>query len=85
MELLARNLPRKPVRLTGVSGQGLEAASRPQLELFAPPPTAGAKLNDALDRISDRFGRTAVTTGDLAGAAGGDGDEDEDGSGKAGD
>jgi len=98
-ELLDRSPPRRPVRLTGVSAQGLEPASPPpaaaagtQLALFAaevappggpapaspaggaaPPPSPlpaarRARLNAALDRIGDRFGRHTITTADVAAA-----------------
>jgi DNA polymerase-4 len=63
--LLARE-PAVPTRLTGVSAQGLVAAEAPQLGLFAPAPPANAALNRALDRITDRFGAGAITTGDVA-------------------
>jgi DNA polymerase-4 len=83
MELLARTPLPRPVRLTGVSGQGLEATAPPQLHLFAPPPGPADRLNAALDIITARFGRGAVTTGDLATAAsphddGDDGDPSPD-------
>jgi DNA polymerase-4 len=67
--LLAREPP-IPTRLTGVSAQGLVAAEAPQLGLFAPPPPANAALNRALDKITDRFGAGAITTGDVARAEG---------------
>jgi DNA polymerase-4 len=58
----------RPARLTGVSAQNLIPSAAPQLGLFAPAPTVGDKLNRALDAIADRFGRTAITTGDIADA-----------------
>ncbi|MBC8131740.1 MAG: DNA polymerase IV, partial [Deltaproteobacteria bacterium] len=53
------------VRLTGVSAQDI---SRPQAQqsLFVAAPDRAHKLNAALDRIADRFGEGAVTTGDVA-------------------
>jgi len=65
--LLAR-IDARPARLTGVSAQNLIPAEAPQLGLFAPPPTTGQKLNRALDAIAERFGRAAITTGDIAGS-----------------
>jgi DNA polymerase IV len=70
MELLARTPLPRPVRLTGVSGQELEATAPPQLNLFAPPPGPADRLNAALDTITARFGHGAVTTGDVAAATG---------------
>ncbi len=63
MALLDANSPGGKVRLTGVSVENLGTRSR-QLSLF---PTSGrsGKLNDALDRIADKFGDSAVTTADL--------------------
>jgi DNA polymerase-4 len=75
--LLERNPPARPVRLTGVSAQGLEPAAAPQLALFAPPPTHADAVNRTIDAITARFGRRAITTGDLA-AAGADDDDDDD-------
>jgi DNA polymerase-4 len=65
-ELLERNLPLQPVRLTGVSAQKLEPSQATQLDLLAPTPTARDALNQTLDRISARFGPAAVSTADLA-------------------
>jgi len=64
--LLDRNLPDKPVRLTGVSAQGLEAVRGVQTSLLEPAPTPRDTLNRALDAITTRFGTGAVTTADLA-------------------
>jgi DNA polymerase IV len=72
-DLLDRNLPAKPVRLTGVSAHKLEPEQAPQLALLAPQPTVRDALNRTLDRISARFGSAAVTTADLA-----DADSDDD-------
>jgi len=65
-DLLDKNLPALPVRLTGVSAQGLEAVEAMQTSLLAPRPTPRDSLNRALDAINTRFGTGAVTTGDLA-------------------
>jgi DNA polymerase-4 len=73
-DLLARNPPPRPVRLTGVSAQNIEPNRAPQLPLFAPPPTAGDTLNRTIDQITARFGRGAITTADLAGTP----EDDED-------
>jgi DNA polymerase-4 len=66
LALLERYDLRRPVRLTGVAGQGL-SATPPQLPLIAAPPTRSERLNAALDRIADRFGSRAVAPADLAG------------------
>jgi len=65
MGLLARAALSARVRLTGVSAQDLEPPAA-QLPLFVAGPSRSEKLNAALDRISDKFGRAAVTTADLA-------------------
>jgi DNA polymerase-4 len=67
MGLLERDPPRRPLRLTGVSGQELVGRSA-QLGLFAAAPTRQDRLNATLDQIHDRFGEAAVTTGDLSDA-----------------
>jgi len=72
--LLERLAPLQPVRLTGVAGQEVTAEAG-QLGLFAAGPRPADRLNAALDRLADRFGRAAVTTADLAEA---DADEDPD-------
>jgi DNA polymerase-4 len=54
----------KPVRLTGVSAQGLREGEE-QLGLFDAEGNKRARLNDVLDRIADKFGRTAVLPADL--------------------
>jgi DNA polymerase-4 len=53
------------VRLTGVSAHGLVGGGR-QLSLFGADRRAG-RLNQALDRIADKFGDGTVTTADLTG------------------
>jgi DNA polymerase-4 len=65
-DLLDRNLPAKPVRLTGVSAQGLEPTEDVQTSLLAPTPSPRDSLNRALDAINTRYGTGAVTTADLA-------------------
>jgi DNA polymerase-4 len=72
-ELLDRNLPGTPVRLTGVSAHGLEPVEAVQTSLIAPPPSPRDALNRALDAITTRYGSGAVTTADLA-----DGDDRDD-------
>jgi DNA polymerase-4 len=67
-ELLDRNLPEKPVRLTGVSAHGLEPVEGVQTSLLAPAPSPRDALNRALDAINSRYGSRAVTTADLADA-----------------
>jgi DNA polymerase-4 len=59
-------LPRLgPVRLTGVSGQNLEDEGGGQAELFSSGPNERKALNQALDRIAQRFGTRAVIPADL--------------------
>jgi DNA polymerase-4 len=53
-----------PVRLTGVSAHGL-AGEVAQEELFPDPPDPRARLNAALDRITAKFGPSAVVPADL--------------------
>jgi DNA polymerase-4 len=64
-ELLREHPPAAPVRLTGVSAQSLEAAAATQMGLFARAPTAGDRVNQALDKITEKFGSGALTTADL--------------------
>ncbi len=64
-DLLSRQDLRKTVRLTGVSAHAI-AVQEPQLALFQPPPDRAQRLNAALDRIADRFGRQAVIPADVA-------------------
>jgi DNA polymerase-4 len=65
-ELLDRNPPPKPVRLTGVSAHGLEPVDAVQTSLLAPAPSPRDALNRALDAINSRYGSGAVTTADVA-------------------
>jgi DNA polymerase-4 len=67
LDLLDRYDLRRPVRLTGVSGQEIRMTS-PQLALLPAPPTRSERLNAALDRIADRYGGHAVVPADLAAA-----------------
>ena len=79
LELLERSHEGKPIRLTGVSVQALGEQEPQQLGLFpaaADPPPRSAKLNAALDRITERFGSKAITTADLAESGGTADDED---------
>jgi DNA polymerase-4 len=71
--LLEKNLPPKPVRLTGVSAQGLEAVEGVQTSLLPAVVTPRDSLNRALDAIASKYGERAVVTADLA-----DGDEDDE-------
>lgn len=74
MALFSRVPLRRAIRLTGVSAQ--ELSSEPgQLPLFRPGPLRSEKLNQALDRIAERYGSKAVTTGDLVGDTPSDEDE----------
>ena len=73
LELLERSHEGKPIRLTGVSVQLDEVP--PQLGLFPAAPPRTAKLNAALDRITERFGSKAITTADIAGSEAPDDDE----------
>jgi DNA polymerase-4 len=61
--LLRAEAPTAKVRLTGVSAHGLSGGAR-QLSLFNGDRRAG-RLNQALDRIADKFGDGIVTTADL--------------------
>jgi DNA polymerase-4 len=56
--------PGKRIRLIGVSAMNLESADHEQLSLLEPPADRRA-LNEALDKISARFGREAVRRGGL--------------------
>jgi DNA polymerase-4 len=64
-ELLDRLEVAQRVRLTGVSAHAI-VVQDVQLPLFAEPPSRSERLNAALDRIADRFGRAAVVTADVA-------------------
>jgi DNA polymerase-4 len=66
VELLERAHQSRPVRLTGVSVQSLDAQAPQQLPLFSASPARSNKLNAALDRIAERFGSNAITTADLS-------------------
>jgi hypothetical protein len=66
------------VRLTGVAAQNLAPTGAGQLDLFAAPPAAPDALNRAIDAITARFGKGAITTGDLAGEKDQDRDDDDD-------
>jgi len=77
-DLLARHPPPRPVRLTGVAAQNLAPTGAGQLDLFAAPPAAPDALNRAIDAITARFGKGAITTGDLAGEKDQDRDDDDD-------
>src|SRR5262249_54986090 len=66
MALLEKNLPAKPVRLTGVSAHGLEPIEGVQTTLLPTGPTPRESLNRTLDAIASKFGSGAVTTADLA-------------------
>jgi DNA polymerase-4 len=66
-DLLAANPPPRPVRLTGVSAQNLVPVEAPQLALFVATPPRTESLNRTIDAITARFGKGAITTGDLAG------------------
>jgi DNA polymerase-4 len=76
--LLSKNPPPRPVRLTGVSAQGLIAAAPAQAALFAAAPAPADAVNRAIDRITARFGHAAITTADLAGRAPDDDDAADD-------
>jgi DNA polymerase-4 len=60
---LLERVPRRPIRLLGVAATGLEPAGGGQLGLFEAASAAArrvARLNQALDEITDRFGSRAV-------------------------
>jgi DNA polymerase-4 len=64
IELLGRERLRARVRLTGVAAHELDQRS-PQLGLFAAAPSRSDRLNAALDRIADKYGRDAVVPADI--------------------
>ena len=64
-ELLERLAPAQPVRLTGVSGQEVTTEAG-QLALFTAGARPAERLNRALDRLTEKFGASTVTTADLA-------------------
>lgn len=64
-KLLGQERLAAKVRLTGVSAHGLLGEGG-QLSLFGADRRVG-RLNQALDRIADKYGPGSVTTGDLAG------------------
>ena len=55
----------RPLRLVGVSLSGLERKENEQGRLFAGKEEELRRLHQAVDRIRDRFGETAVTRGRL--------------------
>jgi DNA polymerase-4 len=65
LELLERSPLERPVRLTGVSAQELQAEGPAQLGLFAAGPPRSQALNKALDAIAARFGQDAVAPADV--------------------
>jgi DNA polymerase-4 len=65
----------RPVRLTGVSVSGLDAAAARQLPLFDGPDPRRARLHEAVDAIARRHGAGTVRPATLAGEARGDDDE----------
>jgi DNA polymerase-4 len=74
--LLSRASLDQKVRLTGVSAQDLGGVA--QLPLFDDERAARrGRLNAALDRIADKFGRSAVVTADLASDAPSEDDEED--------
>jgi DNA polymerase IV len=70
VELLRAHPPAAPVRLTGVSAHRLEPVAATQLPLFGGVATPADRINRALDRITEKFGRGALTTADLSEAPG---------------
>jgi DNA polymerase IV len=65
LALLERSPLPRPVRLTGVSAQGLQDLEPAQLGLFGEPPRRSEALNRALDAIAQRFGGGAVAPADV--------------------
>jgi DNA polymerase-4 len=65
IDLLARSGLNAPVRLLGVGVANIVPQSAGQLSLFEPSERCARRdrLNRALDEISNRFGRKAVTRG----------------------
>jgi DNA polymerase-4 len=79
MQLFERVPLDRAVRLTGVSAQKLGGAS--QLGLFDENGESSGRadrLNEALDRIAERFGSRAVTTADLSNPEPGLDDEEDE-------
>ena len=74
MALFSRVPAGRSVRLTGVSAQDLSGEPG-QLPLFRPAPARSQRLNQALDRIAERYGSKAVTTADLVEEAPSDDDD----------
>jgi len=70
LDLLARSGLAAPVRLIGVGAANIVRESPGQLSLFEPRERDArrARLNEALDEISARFGNEAVTRGASRGA-----------------
>jgi DNA polymerase IV len=64
-DLLSKLPLRQRVRLTGVSAHGI-LVEEAQLSLFSDGPRRSDRLNAALDRIAERFGRQAVVPADVA-------------------
>ena len=71
LALLAKVTLEQKVRLTGVSAHGIQSEGE-QLSLFAEQ-VRSDKLNETLDRIAEKFGRSAVIPADVLGrGSGGD-------------
>ncbi|HEX2878342.1 MAG TPA: hypothetical protein VHO25_02280, partial [Polyangiaceae bacterium] len=51
---------KEPVRLLGISVSNLISEGAGQLDLFAGPPRKDERLGPALDKIRERFGKTAI-------------------------
>jgi DNA polymerase-4 len=70
LRLMAARDPRRDVGTLGVGLAGLSDAGPGQMELFSnPSPPRGARLEDALDAIRNRFGEDAVQRARLLGRA----------------
>jgi DNA polymerase-4 len=51
---------KEPVRLLGISVSNLISEGEGQLDLFAQPPRKDERLGPALDKIRERFGKSAI-------------------------
>ena len=66
-ELFTKHLPRLPVRLLGVTGADLVTGPDDQPTLFGPPEAEvkQAKMERAMDRVREKFGRQALRPASL--------------------
>jgi DNA polymerase-4 len=67
LELFAKSLPKLPVRLLGVTGADLVHGPDEQATLFGPPEDVQkvARVERAMDKVREKFGRTALKPASL--------------------